>query len=67
MKTTKAEYIISQLVADASSIRTLAAELCEAVEPRGSDADKANAIYTIAEYLERKLEELDDIIVELRD
>ena len=53
---------MAQMIADASSIRTLAAELSEAVEPHGSDADKANAVYTIAECLERKLEELEELL-----
>ncbi len=67
MKTTVAEDMICQLIADANSIKTLAAELCEAVKPYSSDADKANAVYTIAQSQERMLDELGDILVTFRD
>ena len=62
MNTIKAQSMVVQMIADASSVQTLAAELSEAVEPHGPDADKANAIYTIAESLERKLEELEELL-----
>lgn len=67
MKTSKAEDMVCQLVADASSVQTLAAELCETFERNSPDADKANAIYTIAKSQEKMLEELAEALVELRD
>lgn len=54
--------MISVISADASSIITLAGELCELVEPNSNEYFKLHAIFTIAESQLQLLEKMDDLV-----
>ena len=57
--------IISILGADANSIITLSAEVCDAVESDTNDYYKTHAIYTIAEHQNQLLDELDGLVLQV--
>lgn len=59
------QYSISTLMADACSIQTLTGEVCETVEVNSSDYFKLHAAYTIAECMDKKLDALGDMLLEI--
>ena len=54
--------LLSTLSANERSIYTLAADVCEGVEPNSDDYFKLNAICTIAERQIQLLDQVDDLV-----
>jgi len=66
MTTSTIEGEVSLLMADADAIMTIATEVQEAVEVNSPEDHKLHAIYSIAENQLRRLDRIEDRLMELR-
>ena len=66
MKLSDIENKLSTLSADASSIQVLTTEVSEMLDPNSSDYFKLHTVYELCENQMRLIEDIDDVIVELK-